>query len=546
MKRTQIYIGIVTVFIILTGSGCAKLTPKIYNQVPNDNFWQTPTQIAAGVAPAYTALTALPDGAVWELNEVSSGEILIPIRGADWLDNNSHVQEWQHTWTYTHNNISGAWNNLFSVVGEANFTLSVVNGLAKPPSNLPAINAELKVLRDYAYFMALDMFGNVPYVTNYNESPDAVKATPRAALYDSLVQDLKANIPNLSPNVDATTYGRVNKYVAFSILAKLYLNAQVYTGTPDWADASAVCDSIIQSGAYNLESNYFDNFSANNSTLTASGNENIFVVPFDNVNIGGNGWETQTLHYQNTQNFNLAGGLNNGFCSADNMYSLFDTSSTYVSKGDIVYRNFQDQRTGQYLIGQQYKIPYTYPPSQNVVYKADASQEIYDAQTNLPLSFYSNVTALSDASGAFRQAGVRNVKYFWTGGTAGNQSNDMVIFRYADVLLMKAEADLRQNDAAGALTLVNMVRTRAYGGDVSHNLTSLTLDDLLNERHRELGWEGWGRNDEIRFEIASGTPYFSGARVPGKLQDADNHLMIFPIPSTQLISNPNLQQNSGY
>jgi starch-binding outer membrane protein, SusD/RagB family len=546
MKRTQIYIVIAAAFVVIAGSSCAKLTPKIYTQVPNADYWQTADQIAAGVAPAYTALVNLPDGDCFELNGVSSGEILIPIRGADWLDDDIHVQEWQHTWTDTHGNVSGAWTNLFSVIGEANFTLSVVNTLATPPSNLASINAELKTLRDYAYFMAIDMYGSVPYVTNYNENPDAVKATPRAALYDSLVQDLKANIPLLDPNVNDTTYGRVNKYVGYMILAKLYLNAQVYTGTPDWADAVAACDSIISSGLYTLEADYFDNFNATNSTLTSSGNENIFVVPFDNVNIGGNGWETQTLHYQNTYNFGLSGGLNNGFCSADNVYSLFDTTSTYTAKGNTIYRSFLDQRTGQYLVGQQYQILYSYPPSQNVVYQADPSLDIIDQQTNLPLDFYSSVTSLSDASGGFRSAGVRNVKYFWENGTSGNQSNDMVIFRYADVLLMKAEAELRSGTPGDALAMVNQVRTRAYSGDASHNFGSITLDSILNERQRELAWEGWRRNDEIRYEIASGTPYFTAARVPAKTQDPDNHTMLYPIPSVQLLSNPNLTQNPGY
>jgi hypothetical protein len=138
------------------------------------------------------------------------------------------------------------------------------------------------------------------------------------------------------------------------------------------------------------------------------------------------------------------------------------------------------------------------------------------------------------------------VKYFWENGTAGNQSNDMVIFRYADVLLMKAEAELRSGTPGDALAMVNQVRTRAYSGDASHNFGSITLDSILNERQRELAWEGWRRNDEIRYEIASGTPYFTAPRVPAKTQDPDNHTMLYPIPSVQLLSNPNLTQNPGY
>ena len=536
--------------VIAIGISCTKLDAKVYSVVQNANFWQTPAEIAAGVAPAYAALTAIPAGNTFEVNEVSSDEIVIPIRGADWLDNNVHSQEWLHNWPVDNQNINGAWNDVYNGIGKANFTLSVVNGLATPPSNLAAINAELKTLRDYYYFLALDMFGNIPYVTSFNVDPSTVNnSLGRAAIYDSIVTDLVANIPLLNTNVDASTYGRVTKWMGFALLAKLYLNAQVYTTHANWTGAMAACDSIILHGPYSLLSNYFDNFAVGNSSILSNG-ENIFVVPMDRVNIGGNNWEMMSLHYQNNLNFGLSGSPWNGFCSTADYYTNFDTTSVYTIKGSTTYRTYLDQRSGQFLIGQQYNSPYQYPPSTNVVYKADPSTALQDLQFSIPLLFTPLVGQISNAAGSFRMAGLRSIKYFPEAGTAGGQSNDMVIFRLSDIYLMRAEADLRANGTMSATSLgyVNLIRERAYGGDASHDWTApqATLTNLLAERARELSWEGWRRNDLIRFEVASGTHYFSAARTPDKTQDADSHWQLFPIPKQQITANPNLVQNQGY
>jgi hypothetical protein len=555
--------------ILITGIGisCTKLDSKVYSVVPNSEFWQTPAEVAAGVAPAYAALDNIPEGDL-ELVAASSDEMVIPIRGADWLDGNQHTQEWQHNWTSGNPSMNGMWSDIYGGIGKANFTLSIVNSLPNPPSNLAAINAEVRALRAYFYFLAMDRFGNVPYVTSFNVDPSTVTNLPRNQVFDSIVNELTAVIPLLATNVDATTYGRFTKLAAHALLAKLYLNAQVYSasavggqGTTMWTQAISECDSVILSGNYSLLTNYFDNFSPTNSTIL-SGGENIFVVPFDKVNIGDNNWEMATLHYQNNLNFPISGSPWNGFCSTADYYSKFDTSSLYTIKGSTTFRTFLDQRSGQYLIGQQYQLPFTYPPSSNVVYSASPSLIINDLQFGIPLIFNPVVSSLSDPSGAFRAAGLRNIKYFPEGGTAGNQSNDMVLFRLADIYLMRAEADLRANATVSGTSLkyINAVRERAYGGanitnpntgnpiTVDWTAGAVTLNSLLDERARELSWESWRRNDLIRYDVANGTfnQYFGAARNPGKAADADAHWQIFPIPAQQLTANANLKQNPQY
>jgi hypothetical protein len=570
MTTRNIILGTFLILLICgIGISCTNLNAKVYSVVPNSEFWQTPAEVAAGIAPAYAALDNIPYGDL-ELVAASSDEMVIPIRGADWLDGNQHTQEWQHTWTSSNPSMNGMWSDIYGGVGKANFTLSIVNSLPTPPPNLPAINAEIRALRSYFYFLAMDRFGNVPYVTSFNVDPSTVTNLPRPQVFDSIVSELKADVELLPANVDATTYGRFTKWAAHALLAKLYLNAQVYTGIPGaavaqgtamWTQAMSECDSVILSGNYTLLTDYFDVFSPTNSSILTGG-ESIFVVPFDKVNIGGNNMEMATLHYQNNLNFPISGSPWNGYCSTADYYSKFDTNSVYTTKGTTVYRTFLDQRTGQYLIGQQYAIDFTYPPSTNVVYSADPSLIINDLQFGIPLVFTPTVSSLSDPSGPFRGAGLRNIKYFPESGTSGNQSNDMVIFRLPDIYLMRAEADLRANGtlSATSLSYVNQIRERAYGGSnvtnpntgmpivVDWTAGSVTLDNLLDERARELSWEEWRRNDLIRYDVAinSFSTYFGGARNPAKTADADAHWQIFPVPIQQITANANLKQNPIY
>ena len=511
MKRKRILVIACATF--LAGSimeSCTKLNQHTYSVEPIGNFYQTPDQIKAGVAPAYIALQAIPDGNVDQMNEITSDEIVVPTRGNDWYDGG----QWQGLWLHKFKPdvfVDGGWSDLNNGIGQVNFTLNILNNLQTKPANLNAIVAELKVLRAYFIFELTDMFGAVPVVTDFNTNPSKVTQTPRKDVYDFLDKELTTNVPLLTTTVDKTTYGRVTQYFGYMLLAKLYLNAQVYTTIPQWAKAAAAANQVINSGKYSLLANYLDNFSVTNDNST----ENIFVVPSDKINIRVNNWEMQTLHYSNNLTYGLTGQPWNGFCSTADVLNKYAAT---------------DDRKAQFLVGQQFA--------------ADGTTPLTDPQANLPVIFDPNVTSLSNASGLFRMAGARNVKYHPEAGTAGGQSNDLVIFRLADAYLMLAEASMHTGDLATALTAVNKVRDRAHAA--MWTAADLTLQSLLDERSRELMWEGWRRNDLIRFEVATGTHYFTGARIPAKAYDGDQHTFVFPIPSPEILANPKLHQNPGY
>lgn len=541
MNTKYLHKIIPVVLLLAIFPACTKLDQKVYSALPNENFWQTPDQITAGVAPVYQQLTNVVNGNTYNLNEVSSDEQIIPTRGNDWYDGGKWQQLWLHTWTAETTPMNDCWNEIFSGIGKANFILSIVNGLPNKPSNIDAINAEVKTVRAYYYYLAIDLFGNVPLVSDFNTDPNTVTNSPRADIYNFIETDLKASIPLLPQNVDGSTFGRATKWFAFSLLAKLYLNAEIFSGTARYSDCIAACDSVILSNKYQLEPGYFDNFQVKNQ----GSKENIFVVPFNNAYIPNFNWENQTLHYQSTISFKMSGGSWNGLCTMKAFYDSFDTTSTYATNNGNVYRTYRDQRSGTWLIGQQFSTQYLYPPDKNVLYKsADASLELHDVQTGLPLIYDPNIDVISNSADYFRVKGARNIKYFPEAGTASNQSNANVVIRLADVMMMKAEAEVRTGTGlADALTQVNKIRERAYSGDASHDWTpaNLTLDNILAERGREFSWESWRRNDLIRFGK------FGQARVPGKTADPmDGHLNIYPIPTPQLTANPKLKPNPGY
>lgn len=539
-----------SIFIIgLAFSGCTKLDTPVYSNIENSNFWSTPDQVAAGVAPAYTQLQGLCIWDYQEMNGVTTDEIIIPTRGNDWYDNGGHQRMYLHTWTANDDMVNGVWSTIFGGIGKCNFILDVVNGLPNKPSDIDNINAELKVLRAYYYLLAIDTYGNVPIVNSFQIDPSTVKNNTRQEVFDFIESELKENIPLLSSSVDLTTYGRATKWMGFAVLAKLYLNAQVYTGTAKWAECAAACDSIILSGKYSLEPGYFDNFKPQND----ASKENIFVVPFDNKYIGGNDKERQTLHYNQNPTFALLpGSMYNGWCThGDFYYGNFDTASTYSNNGGKIYRSFKDQRTGQFLVGQQYSDLYPYPPDKNILAHS-TTDLLYD---DMPLAYQPSFTLLSDPSNAGRLSGARQIKYYPEAGANGSQSNDVVLFRLADIILMRAEAIMRGapvGATGSADELINQIRLRAYSGDATHNWTSanVTPANLLAERARELAWEGWRRQDLIRFDVADGTHYFDGARggtrSPAKPSDPGTYTRLFPIPGPQHSSNPNLVQNPGY
>lgn len=499
--------------LCIVGFACTDLNAPVYDK--KATFWRNESEIEAGVAAAYVGLRSYWDFAsIYSLNEASSDEIIVPTRGTDWNDNTVWEQLWKHTWDANTPMLDYVWVKIYIGIDNINLMLESLQQLSPAPKNLVLLVAELKTLRAFYYFHALDLFGNVPIITSYYNSTGQLGPRSRAELFAFVEKELKDNLTNLPTDKNALTYGRVTQWFTQTLLAKLYLNAEVYIGTTRWADCIQACDAVLSSNRYLLETNFFSNFLINNE----NSGENIFVIPFDTNNgLYYFGIQGFTLHYNSGKTFGLNSGGFNGWCSTEEYYKLFDPN---------------DIRRNMFLVGQQYvnQIP-------------DAQHIQYDNLGNL-LIFDPVITSFHLQPPKTETAGARCAKWeFNKQSSFGAMSNDFSLFRLADIILMKAEAQFRSGDAAGALTTLNQkvsgVSIRSRTGLPDFSAAEMNLDGLLAERARELSWEGHRRTDMIR------CGRFLNARIPDKDVSADFRIL-YPIPQSEINKNKKLTQNPGY
>ncbi|MCQ4034366.1 RagB/SusD family nutrient uptake outer membrane protein [Kaistella montana] len=356
------------------------------------------------------------------------------------------------------------------------------------------MRAEAQFLRAQAYYHLLDLYGNVPFVdeTTLGSVP---KQMPRAEVFAYVENQLKEAEAGLKAP-KSNEYGRVDKATAWSLLARLYLNAKVYTGTERNADVIAYCDKVIGAG-YALKNNYESLFLADNHVNNP---ENIFSIVYDGTNTQTNGGTTYLVHAAIGGDMVAADfGVNGG-------WGGLRTTKAFVQKFEG-----SDKRGRFYTDGQ--------------------TLEIND---------------LGNFNDGYAFIKYKNLK---SDGTPGIHDNwvetDLPVYRLADVYLMYAEAVLRGGggNMATALSYVNALRTRANASSVS----VLTLDFILDERSRELSWEMTRRTDLIRYGKFTSSAYLWPWK--GNVKDGiavAEYRNLFPIPNNDLVVNPNLVQNPGY
>jgi len=462
---------------------------------------------------AYQALQGFEtQDLVWAMQEHTSDELEGPTRGGDWDDNGIWRQLHQHTWDAGHQFVENTFNNLSNGVFQSIQALSF---------NLTASEkAQAQFLQAWFVFHLLDLYGQVPFRDAGEDLRQASRVLKGQEAVDLIVNELNEAIPNLPTNAGT---GIVSKSAAHALLAKVLLNKGVYINggtspTFDNADLDGVitnCDAVINSGRYALSQGlaYYDNFRPDNDTNPGA-SEVIFVSKHTRGEGGGNiasRW-FMTLHYNQNP-----GGWN-GFTTLSDFYAKF-TDPNDVRKGNNVLTGLTEisgLRAG-FLEGQQ----------------VDENGNPINDRLGNPLIFTVNSPIISSGP-LLEDTGVRGIKYIPDYANPGTPNNDYVLLRYSDVLLMKAEAMLRKGDAAGGLAIVNQIRAARNAAP----LASLDLGSMLDERGRELWWEGWRRQDQIRF----GTFLDAGPQKSA----SDPKYLLFPIPSIAISGNPNLTQNPGY
>lgn len=359
--------------------------------------------------------------------------------------------------------------------------------------------AEARFLRALSYYHALDLFGNVPFVQeDYLPGTNPPPRITRAELFNYVESELLFAAENLK---DAKTndYARADKAAAWAMLAKLYLNAGVYTGTNRYNDCVTYADKVITAG-YSLKSKYQDLFLADNDKNNP---ELIFPIAFDGLRIQTYGGTTYMVHAA------IGGSMPASEFGVNGGWGGLRTTKSYVQ----LFNDANDQRGNFYTTDQNLEI-----------------NDLGNFNDGYAFIKYKNLTSTgaagSDSSGNF-------------------VDSDIPLIRLADVYLMYAEATLRGGggNAATALSYVNALRTRAGASTV----TAINTDFILNERGRELGWESTRRTDLIRYNKFTTAAYlwpWKGGIKDGKA--VDDYRNLYPIPAKDIIANPNLVQNPGY
>lgn len=529
MKRILIasLIGLVTTLGIIA---CTDLSETVYSDVMASEFYQTEEEIIAAMAPAYGELRDYAHYDLFETRSVGTDEVTVPTRGRHWYEGGYYLRFHEHTWTPT-DYLEGPWDIPFGWVNRSNmlqYQFSQIDQMEPELKNL--FIAELKMIRAFAYYQLIDFFGNVPIVDRFDVPEDFEAAnhtnfeTGRREVFNFVVQDILENIDHLSDNVDETTYGRFHKYAAHALLVKFYMNAEVWTGTPQWDEALEHANAIIESGIFDLESDYFYNFSVDNR----ASRENIFVIPYED---GRTGTEIDRMlyrihqHYQAGRLFNAPFGGYNGMAALPSHYRKFDEEDR--RRNGWLSGPMFDSSTGAPLVSTEESAP------NPLNYTVDFIN-IYDPSD----------TAVYDYRNALEYHGARLAK--WEINFNSTVGNDLAVIRLADILLMKSEALMRKNGGAAtqeAVDLVNRVRERAFDNPGAHAYTTatLTLDELLDERSRELYFEGVRRNDLIRFDKwVRGEWEWADRSIEGDYRN------VFPISQHHINVNPNLNQNPGY
>ncbi len=507
MKHIKILLVFFFAFVFFS---CTKLDERFRSELEQSNSSNiTPAQL---LTSAYNTLyDDVTQGNLWNAGEITSDEAIAPTRGPDWDDNGLWRALHSQAWNADHDYLAGAYTSLLG----SEFAAS--NVLQFSPSAQQA--AEARFIRAYSMYQCLDGWDQVPYredLTNYKILPKTLKGLEVVDFLVSELNGIMNDLPNTGPAYTA------NQNAAKALLMKIYLNKGVYANRAaptfdagDMGQVITLADQIIATNKYQLNTNFFDIFAPDNDVKAT---ENIFTL-YDENGVRGGGVQASTFavsHY----NMNPAGW--NGFSTLSDFYDKFE--ATDQRRG--VYYNYPAGLPNPghrinvgFLIGQQYNLT------------TDAA--LSDRKGN-PLAFTPTV-ALRETGNNLEVTGIRVIKYPYDYPHKDDQSNnDFVIFRLGDVMLMKAEAQLRSGDAAGALVTVNLVRVKRGATP----LASVTLTNLYDERGREMYWEGWRRQDQIRFGTFLGTWLDKSA--------TDAHVLLFPIPSSQLAVNPNLTQNPGY
>lgn len=512
-------------FIAAIGFGmavsCTNLDEDIYSYIASENFFTSEESVAVYAGRAYTSLQNWGSEQSWLTMDMLLGdEACAPINPeGTWVDSGRYRDLQYHKIPADSKLNLMTWEFIFDGIAACNDAIWAFENTDYQFDAKPRMISEIKVLRAFLYFLAADGYDNVPFSINKMDR-SYPKPKDRSYLFGWIENEIKTNIGNLADSRDTYYYGRITKGVANTLLAKLYLNAEVWGQGEKWSEAANAALDVIKSGTYELADNYKDNFAVHNETCP----EAIFAIPFS------------TQYIESSDNAFCLFALTLSTSIAKAKYNVGEGWYGYIGQPDFLqtYEEGDTRLTDTYLFGQMYDKngdPMTVQlesTKQTVNYFIDPYYE--DSR------FYNKNNPRTELEGAF----IHKWEYQDDGLLTSykiSMENDIFIFRYADVILMYAEALLRDGQALDSYALNGLKEIRERAGLTA--ITDWDLEKLYAERSHEMALEGWRRQDMIRFGTYQNTWW-------GKPNRTADHALLLPIPSTILNANANLEQNNGY
>ncbi|MCX2678623.1 RagB/SusD family nutrient uptake outer membrane protein [Galbibacter sp. EGI 63066] len=532
MKNIVNYINSISIRLLIFGTmtsilliGCTNLEEEVFSEVTEESFVPADSDIVAVMASAYTPLRYVMGWqGLFDVQEEPADMIVTPTRPNGWDDGGTYKRMHFHEWDNTQWQPRNTWITCFNGINSVNRVILQIESGELPVSEeqFVAIIAEMRALRALYYSILVDTHGNVPIISNYGDELP-VQST-RNEVYEFIVSELTDVIPTLSTEVDQSTYGRMTRYAAYHVLARIYLNAEVYTGTPQWEKCIEACNEVINSGQYTLSDSYSNIFSTNNDTNP----ELVFAIPYDQIY--AQGWNAHMK-----------------MLLPDHRY-VFDMESQPWG-GSSCNPQFID----------------SYDPNDKRMEDTWLMGDQLDANDgSVVMTLVKEMPSIYDCE--FTE-GFRCGKYEIEPGATGSLSNDFPLLRYTDILMMKAESLLRTGQSEAAAQLVTEVRMRSFDdpaeatvtgaeleGDTTVQYGTLAEDGSIADAGNqtpvpygrfldELGWEfaaeARRRTDLIRFGVYQTKNWYNHT-------PKGDHTILFPIGLEEMNTNSNLQQNPGY
>ena len=510
-----------------------------YTEDPSKNSGVDPMIVVeAKMADVYFHLAGTLGRRYMEAQCLASDEFTALAFDGGYYDDGTYAHQALHNSVATDASLDW-YSELTSGITKANTILEELGSGASTQMTAPA-----RAMRAYFTWMLMDSFGDTPILESVPAEGVVIPRSPRKEVAEWIEKELTEIIPALTEDVTDNTYGKPTRWMAEALLAKLYINWAVYTAesvdqydaataaNPKLDDVIATCDDIIQSGKFNLGSvDYLHKFSFDNGPQVE---DFIYVMPYDAI-------DRQGFQYARPRSFKqLKNMLPNVYGSTDKFTQSFGGNMVVTPEFVKLFSLDGDIRNLCILRGDVFiRDPKTLKPTSEPFMYNGKQVHFTD---DIKLIKQDNTIDVGNDDNAIQQ-GAHSIKWFITPAdynNGRNQSNDLPLFRYADILLMKAEA-LARLGQGGARELFNQIRAYAGAPQIA---AEPTLQDIYDERGREFFDENWRRNDMIRFG------HFEDEFFPHykNFPDAnfDKRHRIFPVEQEMLDLNVGWEQNPGY